>query len=1067
MRNRLGSAAYVALAFVFLSCSENGPTSPAVSPAPLLDVAAAAAALPPVRVSEFHYDNVGTDVDEKIEISGPAGTLLTGWQLVLYNGSATQRVTYSPTGGAINLTGVTIPATCGARGVVVFNAVGLQNGSSAATGIDPDGFALVDPSGTVVEFLSYEGSFVAANGPAVGLTSTDIGIRENGEPLIGTAVQSLKRDASGVWSGPSENNFGVCNDNGVVVPPPIVTDVTVTPDAATVVVGATQQFAASATDATNAPVTGVTYTWSSTAATVASVDGNGLATGVAAGDAMIIAAAPNGVADTSSLHVTPAASTLPETRFSEIHYDNTNTDFNEKIEIEGPAGKDVTGWSVVLYDGNGGAAYNTSPLTGTIPASCGARGVLVVDYPVNGIQNGSPDGFALVDNTGAVVEFLSYEGTFTATGGPASGQKSTDIGVVEPGADNTSLHRNNAGTWEAPAAANFGYCYGVTPPPPNGITFTGRLTTDPALPVGFEDQLFATEHLGTGGTATTTFTWASETPALASIDANGVMHALAAGVATFRATATDGTTATYSLVMEVATLGTTAHYGNNTEFGDPTDWDSSDDFIIRRPEYTTSFSKARNTPNWVSYDLDGSQIGSGVDRCDCFTYDPALPSDYNHITTADYTGAGGFAGYGIDRGHLARSFDRTTGTLDNAYTYLFSNIIPQAADLNQGPWAQMENYLGHLATDSAKEVYIIAGPAGNIGTVKGEGKIIIPEKVWKVAVIMPLDKGLADVHDYRDVRVIAVIAPNIAGVRNVDWTTWKTTVDAVEALTGYDLLSLLPDNVERAVESNTQPPFAKLDGPYTSNEGSSVAMSGAASFDPNGTVASYVWNFGDGIESSGASPSHTYAQDGDYTVRLIVTDNDGLVDTTMTSAHVANVAPSIGVIADATLLPGESYSTSGAFTDPGADNWAATVDYGDGSGAGSLALSGKSFTLAHSYGSAGTFTVTVQISDGSVTSSRTATVTVLTPVQGVQSVAALVSGLASAGKLSNGNANSLLAKLNAASKQLDRGNTNPVSGQLGAFLNELDAMVRSGRLSPADAEPMRVLAQRILQSIGG
>ena len=1066
MRIRLGRAAYTALALAFVSCSENGPLSPAVSPAARSDFAVAAA-LPAVRISEFHYDDAGADADEKIEISGPAGTVLTGWQLVLYNGSATQRVTYNPTGGAINLTGVTIPATCGERGVVVFNAVGLQNGSGTATGIDPDGFALVDPSGAVVEFLSYEGSFVAANGPASGLTSTDIGLRENGEPDL-PKVSSLKRNGAGVWSGPDANNFGECNDNDAPPPPAVVAHVVLTPADATIAAGSTQQFTATATSDTDAPIAGVLFTWSSTAPAIATVDGNGLATGLAIGDAMIVATAPNGMADTSSLHVgaAPPPAGLPETRVSEIHYDNSGADLNEKIEIEGPAGKDVTGWSVVLYNGNGGVSYNTSTFTGTIPATCGARGVLVIAYPADGIQNGSPDGFALVDNNGAVIEFLSYEGTFSATNGPAIGMRSTDIGALEPGADATSLHRNNAGTWDAPAPQNFGACYGQpAPPPPNGITFSGRVPTDPPLPVGFEDQLFATERLGTGGTATTTFTWTSETPALASIDDRGVMHALGAGIATFRATAADGTTATYTLPTTVATASTTAQYGNNTEFGDPADWDESDDFIIRRAQYTTSFNRARNTPNWVSYDLEATHIGSQVDRCDCFTYDPMLPSGYNRITTADYTGAGTFAGYGIDRGHLARSFDRTSGSLDNAYTYLFSNIIPQAADLNQGPWAQMENYLGHLATDENKEVYIVTGVAGNIGSLKNEGKVIIPEKVWKVAVIMPRDQGLADVHDYRDLEVIAVIAPNTPGVRNVDWMSWKTTVDAVEALSGYDLLSLLPDKVERAVESGTQPPFATLDGPYASNEGSAVAMSGAASFDPNGSVASYIWSFGDGIESSGASLSHTYAQDGDYTVRLIVTDNDGLVDTTSSSVHVANVAPSVGALGSATLLPGETYATASSFDDPGADRWTGSVNYGDGTGTSSLALDGQRFSLSHVYGSAGSFTVTVAISDGTVTATRTTTVTVITASQGVQNAAALVSRLARDGSLSAGNANSLMAKLDAAQKQLDRGKTTPVAGQLGAVLNELDAMVRTDRLSAAEAEPIRTLVQRVLQSI--
>ncbi len=88
----------------------------------------------------------------------------------------------------------------------------------------------------------------------------------------------------------------------------------------------------------------------------------------------------------------------------------------------------------MLYNGSGGASYRADTLRTTIPATCGDRGVVVVNYPVNGIQNGSPDGMALVDGAGAVVEFLSYQGVFAATNGPAAGLTSTDIGVVENGA---------------------------------------------------------------------------------------------------------------------------------------------------------------------------------------------------------------------------------------------------------------------------------------------------------------------------------------------------------------------------------------------------------------------------------------------------------------------------------------------------------------------------------------------------------------------------------------------------------------------------------------------------------
>src|SRR5437868_11497935 len=133
-------------------------------------------------------------------------------------------------------------------------------------------------------------------------------------------------------------------------------------------------------------------------------------------------------AELGSVH---QAVSMPPIRFAEIHYDNTGTDTGEAIEVSGLAGTDVTGWQVVLYNGNGGASYDTKTLSGTIPATCGTRGVLVINYPANGIQNGSPDGMALIDATGGVVEYLSYEGVFAATNGPANGLTSTDIGVSE------------------------------------------------------------------------------------------------------------------------------------------------------------------------------------------------------------------------------------------------------------------------------------------------------------------------------------------------------------------------------------------------------------------------------------------------------------------------------------------------------------------------------------------------------------------------------------------------------------------------------------------------------------
>ena len=116
---------------------------------------------------------------------------------------------------------------------------------------------------------------------------------------------------------------------------------------------------------------------------------------------------------------------------NEIHYDNTGTDTGEAIEVAGPAGTDLAGWSLVLYNGSGGASYATLGLSGLLPSQQSGFGTL--SFAAVGLQNGSPDGIALVDAGSSVVQFLSYEKTFTAVDGPANGMLSVDIGVIKSG----------------------------------------------------------------------------------------------------------------------------------------------------------------------------------------------------------------------------------------------------------------------------------------------------------------------------------------------------------------------------------------------------------------------------------------------------------------------------------------------------------------------------------------------------------------------------------------------------------------------------------------------------------
>ncbi|VVB59527.1 Concanavalin A-like lectin/glucanases superfamily protein [uncultured archaeon] len=92
-----------------------------------------------------------------------------------------------------------------------------------------------------------------------------------------------------------------------------------------------------------------------------------------------------------------------------------------------------------------------------------------------------------------------------------------------------------------------------------------------------------------------------------------------------------------------------------------------------------------------------------------------------------------------------------------------------------------------------------------------------------------------------------------------------------------------------------EPPVADPNGPYTGNCGELILFDGSGSYDPDGTIVSYEWDFGDGNTGSGVNPSHTYASGGVYTVTLLVTDDDGLTDTEVTTADISCCSTNLAV----------------------------------------------------------------------------------------------------------------------------------------------------------------------------
>ncbi|MBG0737866.1 PKD domain-containing protein [Paeniglutamicibacter antarcticus] len=140
----------------------------------------------------------------------------------------------------------------------------------------------------------------------------------------------------------------------------------------------------------------------------------------------------------------------------------------------------------------------------------------------------------------------------------------------------------------------------------------------------------------------------------------------------------------------------------------------------------------------------------------------------------------------------------------------------------------------------------------------------------------------------------------------------------------------------------------------------SASMDGSASKDPDGTISSYAWNFGDGSTGTGLSANHTYAAAGSYTVTLTVTDNAGAKGTVNHQVTVASTPPPVNVAPVAAFTSSVnalSASMDGsASKDPDGTISSYAWNFGDGS-------TGTGVSASHSYATAGTYTVTLNVTD--------------------------------------------------------------------------------------------------------
>ena len=89
-------------------------------------------------------------------------------------------------------------------------------------------------------------------------------------------------------------------------------------------------------------------------------------------------------------------------------------------------------------------------------------------------------------------------------------------------------------------------------------------------------------------------------------------------------------------------------------------------------------------------------------------------------------------------------------------------------------------------------------------------------------------------------------------------------------------------------------PVADPNGPYVGSPGQPIQFDGTRSFDPDGTIVGYLWDFGDGSIGIGPTPTHEYSRAGNYIVSLVVTDNGGKTADAVTTVDIIDNEPGPG-----------------------------------------------------------------------------------------------------------------------------------------------------------------------------
>ncbi|RHK51623.1 DNA/RNA non-specific endonuclease [Leyella stercorea] len=226
--------------------------------------------------------------------------------------------------------------------------------------------------------------------------------------------------------------------------------------------------------------------------------------------------------------------------------------------------------------------------------------------------------------------------------------------------------------------------------------------------------------------------------------------------------------------------------GEYTDLEIPARLTSVPEQILHRTGYTVSYNSNRRVPNWVAWCLTAERLTGNSKRSDAKFHED---TDVSEPRAVDFD----YVRSGYDRGHMCPAGDNKWSAQAMDESFLFTNICPQAPQLNRGDWNEMEQACRKWAKQDGA-LYIVCGPIFYKNSKKtiGKNRVSVPDAFFKVVLCMTGEP-----------KAIGFIYKN--GDGNRPKGDYANSVDEVERITGIDFFPALPDDIENKVEATCNP----------------------------------------------------------------------------------------------------------------------------------------------------------------------------------------------------------------------------------------------------------------------